>query len=475
MIGRYSSFNTDMMRQHVLWMNRIGIDAIGIDWTNNLWNIDSFNNIGIYAKELINATTQTLEYYNYLQSVEGIPVPQFVLLLGLDNGPSTTMNALYGEVNFITTNYLDQFGELFVQLDDKPLLIIFDGGNIHSQDKPLNNTDNYTLRWMSTQFQASRLNEQGFYSWMDGTINPLPTYVNSTSSSTNNNDKRDGNMENSENMKKRKNDETETELVEALTITNAFFPSAGGWFSDEAYSTDNGATLLLEGQSAVKYLPKLLFICQWNEYAGQAQSNSSSQSYVDIYNSTLGNDMEPTSLTACGYQRPNNAYCGGWGFRYVNILQAILYTMDTQLQLQLQSNMDGDINNSSDNSMFLVISQPVPWLSYSLNGTLDGKTKGSADDSELLNVGWVTLGYCEYLSKFSVWVDGIFVNYVSKNVSQYQVNLAQMNINVGWHNLTVIGENCTTVVDLPYTKLSAIDEQNNNIPVMDSVTFQVVV
>jgi hypothetical protein len=43
---------------------------------------------------------------------------------------------------------------------------------------------------------------------------------------------------------------------------------------------------------------------------------------VDIYNSTLGNDMEPTSLTQCAYRRPNDSpYCGQ-GYFYTNLLAA---------------------------------------------------------------------------------------------------------------------------------------------------------
>merc|ERR1711991_186318 len=141
----------------------------------NIWNINSFNNIAINSQEIINATTLTLNYYNKLYNL-GYKVPKFVLILGLDNGPTTTMNALYGEINFITKNYLNKFPQLFVNLYGKPLLIIFDGSNIHNNYPPLNNTNQYTLKWMASQFQINNLNNQGYYSWMDGTITPYPTY-----------------------------------------------------------------------------------------------------------------------------------------------------------------------------------------------------------------------------------------------------------------------------------------------------------
>ncbi len=241
-VGRYASSNHDVMKQHALWFNDVGIDAIGIDWTNNIWNCQSWEQRGVYAQNLINATTATLQYYHYLQTELNIKVPKFVLLLGLDNGPQASYNALNGEIAWITNNYWlnPNITDLFIIYQGKPLLTIFDGGDIHGKNGSLNaSADIYTYRWMSSQFQATQLQKQGFYSWMDGTINPLPTYVNGS----------------------------DTE-VEALTITTAFFPASGGWFAPDAYATNNGATLMEEGLSALKYQPHFLFICQWNEFAG---------------------------------------------------------------------------------------------------------------------------------------------------------------------------------------------------------------
>lgn len=80
-------------------------------------------------------------------------------------------------------------------------------------------------------------------------------------------------------------------------------------------------------------LPQFLFVCQWNEFAGEllflllmvapfigfagtGQANGQGygpnhDDYVDSYSAELSNDMEPTSLTACAYARPNTV-CGGW-------------------------------------------------------------------------------------------------------------------------------------------------------------------
>lgn len=96
---------------------------------------------------------------------------------------------------------------------------------------------------------------------------------------------------------------------EALTTTCAYF-SDGGWLAPKARGKRQGATWLQQMAYATTVRPQVLLVNQWNEYAGQAEGSTTE--YVDIYNSTLGNDMEPTSLTECAYRRPDDRRCGGW-------------------------------------------------------------------------------------------------------------------------------------------------------------------
>jgi hypothetical protein len=429
LVGRYSSIgllgnssksiaSRNVVKQHCLWFDLVGISAVGIDWTNNLWNDGSWADRGVYAQELINATYETLLVYASLRKA-GYSVPEFVLLLGLDNGVRASIPALDGEVEWVTTNILDnpELSPLFIRdIGGKPLMVLFDGGNIHSTLPPLS-APQYSLRYMSSQFQENHLNKEGFYSWMDGTISPLPTPSSSNAS-----------------------------LTEALTITNAFFAD-GGWLAPAARSTDNGATLVEESWVAVKTQPQLLFICQWNEYAGQATPSST---YVDIYNATFGNDMEPTSLTACGLvARPDNAYCGGWGFRFVNILRGLRHILDS----------------STSSSLLVVIQRPVPWLPMS-----------RGDD---LVVMFVTLGQCQGLSHFSLWIDNstapVIVPSESTGDAKYRVSLPAAKLSQledGWHQIHVAGYQtskslCRASVLLSDTSLS-LDAGYTR----DSVRFQ---
>ena len=39
----------------------------------------------------------------------------------------------------------------------------------------------------------------------------------------------------------------------------------------------------------------------------------------DEYNSSLSDDIEPTSLTECADIRPGDSVCSGWGFLFLNL------------------------------------------------------------------------------------------------------------------------------------------------------------
>lgn len=138
----------------------------------------------------------------------------------------------------------------------------------------------------------------GFWSWMDSSSSPVPAM-------------RDG-------------------VVEALTVTNAFFKSGqrGGWLGAGAIPQRRGETFVSEMQHARQLQPRILLVTQWNEWTGAPDGNQNA--YTDDYNLTLSNEFEPVSLTECGgYVHQNDEgqlpLCNtGYGFRNLNILAGTL-------------------------------------------------------------------------------------------------------------------------------------------------------
>jgi len=290
-LGNYDSFNPDVVRQHCLWMTEAGIDFLLVDWSNNLLGKQRWADRGEDIEELVRATTVLLDVAAQLWQ-EGIPVPRIVLLLGLENGPATTTAALNEEIRWIDDAYIrnPRNRGLWAEHQGKPLLLVYNGrgpGNLHGQ--PSADDSRFTLRWMSSQLQQSHLDRHGYWSWMDGTVDPVPTYVR--------------------------------DRVEALTITPAFF-GPGGWTDRRASGRRGGATFLQVFAAAMKHRPRFLLINQWNEFMGQRQGEGGGprhDQYFDAYSAELSNDIEPTAPTLPGYRSQ-----GGWGYYYLNLTRALL-------------------------------------------------------------------------------------------------------------------------------------------------------
>ncbi|EGD81265.1 hypothetical protein PTSG_11301 [Salpingoeca rosetta] len=389
-LGYYSSFDANVVMQHAMWMVDIGIDYIMVDWTNNLWNINHWSERGVYAQELINATTFTLETYSAMRAA-GMSTPDVVLLLGLDNGPAEPLSCLQEEVDWITEEYLPKYRDLMFIYEGKPLLIVFDGGGMYSPTNPLS-VGNWTLRLMASQLQtAPGLATRGYWSWMDGVVSPVVVRQPFRTAS------------------------------EVATATCAFFPP-GGWFDVKAMGKRQGATLVQEVASLLSRdrsgrgdAPRTVVFNQWNEFAGQAENTTSV--YVDIYNATLGNDMEPTSYTECAYRRPNNRRCGGWGFRYLNLLRALiaLYT------------------HADTTSTVLAVARP-------LNHTVVNSTLGGTLPVEWAQVSGVGVDASGCVAK--VTLDGALVGMFPATTTKAYVPLG--GLPPGEHTLTVTLPECTT-------------------------------
>ena len=86
-MGFYWSWNADVTRQHMLWFAESGIDFLVVDWTNHIWDKKHWSERPEGTNEIIHSTQLGLESAAMLRD-EGIQPPKFVLLVGLNNGPT---------------------------------------------------------------------------------------------------------------------------------------------------------------------------------------------------------------------------------------------------------------------------------------------------------------------------------------------------------------------------------------------------
>jgi hypothetical protein len=293
LLGFYDSNDPRVTRQHVIWLVESGVDFLIADWTNHLWDKQHWSERDPGADSIVQATTRALETLAAMRD-EGLSVPKLVLYPGLNNGPSTTMVAINEELDWIHREYVQnpRFHDLFQTYLDKPLVIVHNGGGpgwLEAHPGPAVDERFFTVRWHGSQHQINRLHERGYWSWMDGSLDPMLTL-------------REG-------------------QPECLTVSVGFF-AAGGWLAPDAYGRRGGWTLIESFKAALKHRPAVIELHQFNEFAGQPEGQGYGPRrdvYLDSYSPEFSDDLEPTSLTAPAYRGQ-----GGWGFLYLNLTRALV-------------------------------------------------------------------------------------------------------------------------------------------------------
>eukprot|EP00041_Stephanoeca_diplocostata_P025064 m.648631 g.648631 ORF g.648631 m.648631 type:complete len:238 (-) comp22662_c0_seq9:722-1435(-) len=205
-------------------------------------------------------------------------------------------------------------------------------------------------------------------------------------------------------------------VAEALTVTPGFFTGKGGWLGADASGWRAGATFVKTMESARMYTPSVLLVCQWNEFAGQPTVPGTE--YVDSYNLSLTNDMEPVSLTECGYTRPGDQgqlpRCDtGWGMFPVNLLRASLGALRGEVQnsvLRILTPEPGAVANTSTMVVeWTIIGTGSDGLfTVEVDGIPVGNTSGMMPHAVALRIRFSLLAFHDAsrtLSRALLWQD----------------------------------------------------------------------
>ena len=425
-VGFYDSYNEDVIRQHILWFMDIGINVIMPDWSNHIWGKKHWNEIEDGARGIVHATTCFLEVLAKMRT-EGLNVPKVALMPGLSNGPPTTMIALNEQMEWIYQNYVlnPRFKGLFQDYDGKPLMIILDTGALghkkgtaksaftvpffeqtlalkageldafRKAQVPIDDS-NFTIRYMSSQNQLTRHHELGYWSWMDGQLEPLVTYLN-------------GNPE-------------------AITVTPAFFGPLG-WTASDSYGRRRGTTYLESFKYAIKSKPRVIFLHQFNEFAGQTEGHGLGKNhdiYLDEHSMEFSDDFEPVSPTASGSRDST----GGWGFYYLNMTRALM-----------------DIFRNKDNNSTL--------LAASITEVSD----------KTIKLNWSVAG--EIPKSFTVTIGN---KVIYKEISVLTCEIPVQSLSKGEQTITIIANDVHTHYALSETEFDDVLEKP--IPVNVNLTFK---
>ena len=296
-LGKYSSYDVNVIRKHDEWFEQLGIDWLLLDWSNMLWTDPAWEEHQGATKELEDTTDLLFRTYSELEK-EGKKPPKLVIMIGLQNGPPVpnAIERLNGIIAWTKRSFLDkpEYKNRWLYYQGKPLLTILYNVGLSCQEIDKNTAPlvapDWTVRWMGSQLQETKVEKCGFWSWMDGTIRQIVTY-----------------------------DHGEAEEV---VVTPSCFPPPKFWLEPRAVGRDHGAPYLESWKVAFEVRPKFIQIHQWNEFAGQKEGEGFGPQhdiYGDEYSLELSDDLEPTQMDQCAYRG-----CGGWGYYYLNLTKALI-------------------------------------------------------------------------------------------------------------------------------------------------------
>lgn len=299
-LGKYSSKDPGILKQHFEWFQQLGVDWLLIDWSNILWSTSPWDkHVGI-APEIEQSVAVMFETALSLEKQRKYtPKMVFELAVKESRQKPRQIQQLNEVIDWINKKYLDnpEYRNLWLYYGGKPLLAVFYIAKDPCQQLPIDlhetplEASRWTVRWMSAQLQANHAERCGMWSFMDGTIEQKVTNHNGK--------------------------------AEETVVTPASFAQSG-WLGADAVGRDHGVPYLDSWRVAFQNRPKFIQIHQWNEFAGQSEEGA--KFYGDEFNVKFSDDIEPTEPTAC-----TRRGCGGWGYYYLNLTRSLisLYNGDT--------------------------------------------------------------------------------------------------------------------------------------------------
>jgi hypothetical protein len=260
----------------------------------------------------------------------------------------------------------------------------------------------WTVRWLGTQLDNSRVDQCGYWSWMDGTIRQVVVYKDGKPEVTN-----------------------VADAVFPFAFTDEGLKARSGWLDPKAVGKDHGAPYLESWKVAFESRPRFIQVHEWNEFAGQPGVTGMGEGikrkvFGDQYNLDLSDDMEPTALDQCGYRD-----CGGWGYYYMNLTKALI---------ALYRGQTPDIT---------VLALSAPGLGFS------APSHPALVKEKHLDLKWTCLGASP--SSYTVKFDG---KVIAAQIEGEHYDLDLSGARPGRHSIQLVASGVHTYFDLDPRKLS---------------------
>ena len=181
-LGKYRSYDVNVIRKHEEWFENLGVDWLLLDWSNMLWIKPAWEEHRDATHELEETTDLLFKTYAQMEK-EGKHPPKLVIMVGLQNGPPVphAQERLNGIIAWTKKNFLDkpEYKNQWLYYHGKPLLVILNNVGL-SCDAIAQQTagvvaPDWTVRYMGSQLQETHVEKCGFWSWIDAPIRQVLT------------------------------------------------------------------------------------------------------------------------------------------------------------------------------------------------------------------------------------------------------------------------------------------------------------
>ena len=190
-LGKYSSYDVNIIRKHEEWFEYLGIDWLLIDWTNFLiakpaWEQQQ----GADARSRGDHGTPLQDLPPTAKGRQAPAQVGFHDAAVQERSERTVgIQRLNTVIQWATQHYLDnpEYKDLMAATSTASLFMTSSPGRCQRSHPGMSCEDlakftsqvsapGWTVRWMGTQLEDSHVDQCGYWSWMDGTIRQAVTF-----------------------------------------------------------------------------------------------------------------------------------------------------------------------------------------------------------------------------------------------------------------------------------------------------------
>src|ERR1035438_7139432 len=167
-LGKYSSYDVNVIRKHEEWFEDLGIDWLLLDWSNMLWSHPEWEKHDGSTGEIETTTALLFKTYRQLEK-EGKHPPKLVIMLGLQNGKLVPngVQRMNNVIAWTKANFLDnpEYKNLWLYYQGKPLLAILYHVRLSCPEIRAETSGvvapEWTVRYLGSQLQDTHVDTSG--------------------------------------------------------------------------------------------------------------------------------------------------------------------------------------------------------------------------------------------------------------------------------------------------------------------------